>query len=67
MAMVMTYDSGTGQYEPRSGDGSIAAEDDALLRQPADDPIDDPDLETGEDDAVTGDDPVDAANEADHD
>jgi hypothetical protein len=26
-----------GGYDPRSGDGSIAAEDDALLRKPGDD------------------------------
>ncbi|MEV6971730.1 hypothetical protein AB0M47_42190 [Hamadaea sp. NPDC051192] len=32
-------------YQPRSGDGSIAAEDDSLLREPHDDVIDDPDLE----------------------
>ncbi|MDI1461243.1 hypothetical protein QEZ54_09715 [Catellatospora sp. KI3] len=31
-------------YEPRSGDGSVPAEDDALLRQPSDDVVDDPDL-----------------------
>ena len=29
---------------PRSGDGSLPAEDDTLLRQPADEGADDPDL-----------------------
>ncbi|MEV0273705.1 hypothetical protein AB0H43_33450 [Hamadaea sp. NPDC050747] len=33
------------EYEPRSGDGSIAAEDDATLREPHDEGIDDPDVE----------------------
>jgi len=32
-------------YQPRSGDGSIAAEDDAMLRQPHDDIGDDSDVE----------------------
>lgn len=31
-------------YQPRSADGSLPAEDDALLRQPSDDLVDDPDL-----------------------
>jgi hypothetical protein len=33
-----------GEYEPR-GDHQIPAEDDTLLRQPQDDPVNDPDVE----------------------
>ncbi|NUT33204.1 MAG: hypothetical protein HOV79_09030 [Hamadaea sp.] len=32
-------------YQPRSGDGSIAAEDDSLRAQPRDEAGDDPDTE----------------------
>jgi hypothetical protein len=61
-------------YEPRSGDGSIAAEDDSLLRQPADGspddgtdatPADDPDIEHREAGTSTGADPVNGPDDPD--
>lgn len=36
------------EYQPRSGDGSIAAEDDSLLRQPEGAGGEDPDVELGD-------------------
>jgi hypothetical protein len=38
------------QFSPRSGDGSLPAEDDAQLRQPEDTAVDDPDTEPADDD-----------------
>ncbi len=58
------------EYEPRGGDGSIAAEDDSLLRQPADDTADemsDPDTEQREARTSTGRDPVMGPDDPDPD
>jgi hypothetical protein len=59
-------------YEPRGGDGSIAAEDDSLLRQPSDvgpaaddNPADDPDIEHREARTSTGADPVNGPDDPD--
>ena len=51
------------EYRPRSGDGSLPAEDDSLLRQPSDDVLDDPDLEQAESPGEQSPDDVDNVDE----
>jgi len=53
------------EYQPRPGDGSIAAEDDSLLRQPTDDDVDDVDVvqDAGDDQHKPLENPANAGDE----